>query len=194
MAAGLYGSTWDNLLEREKDRLVSILHSNGFVVLDGPGIVTHADNFDNLNIPAGHPAREEHGFFTTCEGYVLRSHTTSVHSLAGSYHSREPRISVIGKVFRDDKDRTHLNIFHQTDLLVKERTTVSGFLRLINSLMRDFFEREELRVTIRPSYFPFTTMSFEIDVTIDGVPYEVAGAGLINNEVVRINGAPEDSF
>jgi len=156
--------------------------------MESPEIVSPESNFDHLNIPPLHPAREEHGFFSLNKNkLILRSHLTSSHKELNLYkESPYKKVYLLGKVYRNDKDSTHLNIFHQIDLLIMENTNLLSFIELLRIFLIKFFQRE-IELIIRPNYFPFTVMSFEIDLVMEGRVYEICGAGLMNRKVLKIN-------
>ena len=147
-------------IERMEDFFTEI----GFDVVEGPEIESDYYNFEALNIPAHHPARAMHDTFYIDENTVLRTHTSPVQVRV--MESREPPLRVIcpGRVYRCDSDLTHTPMFHQVEgLLIDEHSTFSDLKGLIEDFLRVFFEHE-LQVRFRPSYFPFTEPSAEVDI------------------------------
>jgi phenylalanyl-tRNA synthetase alpha chain len=147
-------------IERMEDFFTEI----DFDVVEGPEIESDYYNFEALNIPAHHPARAMHDTFYIDENTVLRTHTSPVQVRV--MESREPPLRVIcpGRVYRCDSDLTHTPMFHQVEgLLIDEHSTFSDLKGLIEDFLRVFFEHE-LQVRFRPSYFPFTEPSAEVDI------------------------------
>jgi phenylalanyl-tRNA synthetase alpha chain len=147
-------------IERMEDFFTEI----GFDVVEGPEIESDYYNFEALNIPAHHPARAMHDTFYIDENTVLRTHTSPVQVRV--MESREPPLRVIcpGRVYRCDSDLTHTPMFHQVEgLLIDEHSTFADLKGLIEDFLRVFFEHE-LQVRFRPSYFPFTEPSAEVDI------------------------------
>ena len=174
----------ESLIDIEIRRITSILNGIGFASVDSREIVNIEDNFDNLNIGKEHPARKDHSFFPINDQQIFRSQVTSSHFSEELYTKFGRNYFSIGRAFRDDKDSTHLNAFYQVEWLIKEKKTFSEFLSLIKTFFETFFDRR-IDVYIRPSSFPFTHSSFEIDITMDGEVYEVGGAGFMRPEVTR---------
>ena len=147
-------------IERMEDFFTAI----GFDVVEGPEIEDDYHNFEALNIPAHHPARAMHDTFYVDKHTVLRTHTSPVQVRV--MQSREPPLRVIcpGRVYRCDSDLTHSPMFHQVEgLLIDERSTFADLKGLIGEFLSLFFEKE-LAVRFRPSYFPFTEPSAEVDI------------------------------
>ena len=137
----------------------------GFESVEGPEIEDDYHNFEALNIPSHHPARAMHDTFYIDETHVLRTHTSGVQ--VRTMETREPPIRVIcpGRVYRCDSDLTHSPMFHQVEGLLIDKTSTFGHLKgLLESFLHDFFERDDLDVRLRPSYFPFTEPSAEVDI------------------------------
>ncbi len=152
------------------DEIIAIFGEMGFEVAEGPHIEDDFHNFTALNIPPEHPARQEHDTFYLPERpdgsrLVLRTHTSPVQ--IRTMMRREPplRIIVPGRTFRCDHDATHSPMFHQVEGLVIDRTTHMGHLKgCLIEFCRAFFDVEDLPVRFRPSYFPFTEPSAEVDI------------------------------
>lgn len=147
-------------IERMEDFFTAI----GFEVVEGPEVEDDYHNFEALNIPAHHPARAMHDTFYVDETTVLRTHTSPVQVRV--MESNEPPLRVIcpGRVYRCDSDLTHSPMFHQVEgLLIDEHSTFADLKGLIEEFLNVFFEKE-LAVRFRPSYFPFTEPSAEVDI------------------------------
>ncbi|MBA4141577.1 MAG: phenylalanine--tRNA ligase subunit alpha [Nitrosospira sp.] len=154
-------------ITRTLERIESLFHSIGFTVASGPEIETDFYNFTALNIPEHHPARAMHDTFyiegTT--GHLLRTHTSPVQIRYMQNH--EPPLKVIapGRVYRRDSDLTHTPMFHQVEgLWIAENANFSALKGVLSDFMQQFFERDDLRVRFRASFFPFTEPSAEMDI------------------------------
>lgn len=157
-AGGIHPVT--RTIERIEDFFASI----GFDVVEGPEIEDDYHNFEALNIPAHHPARAMHDTFYIDETTVLRTHTSPVQVRV--MESQEPPLRVIcpGRVYRCDSDLTHTPMFHQVEgLLIDEHSSFADLKGVVEDFLRVFFEKE-LQVRFRPSYFPFTEPSAEVDI------------------------------
>jgi len=151
-------------LTRTIERMEDFFSAIGFEVVEGPEIEDDYHNFEALNIPAHHPARAMHDTFYVDEHTVLRTHTSPVQVRV--MESREPPLRVIcpGRVYRCDSDLTHSPMFHQVEgLLIEEHSTFADLKGLIGDFLSAFFE-QDLAVRFRPSYFPFTEPSAEVDI------------------------------
>jgi phenylalanyl-tRNA synthetase alpha chain len=149
---------------RTMERMEDFFGAIGFDVVEGPEIEDDYHNFEALNIPAHHPARAMHDTFYVDEHTVLRTHTSPVQVRV--MESQEPPLRIIcpGRVYRCDSDLTHTPMFHQVEgLLIDEHSSFADLKGLIEDFLRAFFERE-LAVRFRPSYFPFTEPSAEVDI------------------------------
>ena len=156
--AGLHPVT--RVIERIEDFFAGI----GFDVVEGPEIEDDYHNFEALNIPAHHPARAMHDTFYIDESTVLRTHTSPVQVRV--MENTQPPLKVIcpGRVYRCDSDLTHTPMFHQVEgLLIDEHSTFADLKGIVEEFLRVFFEKE-LAVRFRPSYFPFTEPSAEVDI------------------------------
>lgn len=164
----------------------------GFDIQSGPDIDTDYYNFDALNIPAHHPARQNHDtFYTTSmtpegEGMLLRTHTSTI-QIRTLEHQKPPlRILAPGRVYRADLDATHLPMFHQVEGLVIEPGIHVGHLKgILVDFCRHFFEKDDLKIRLRPSFFPFTEPSFEVDMWWGDRWLEVLGCGMIHPNVLK---------
>jgi phenylalanyl-tRNA synthetase alpha chain len=150
---------------RTLERMVSLLVQMGFEVVEGPEIEDDYHNFEALNIPPHHPARAMHDTFYFDAHRLLRTHTSPVQIRV--MKSRKPPLNIIapGRVYRCDSDLTHTPMFHQIEgLMVDEEVSFADLKGLLEDLFRKFFENEALQVRFRPSYFPFTEPSAEVDI------------------------------
>ncbi len=150
---------------RTLERIQSLLGQVGFEVVEGPEVEDDYHNFEALNIPAHHPARAMHDTFYFDPHTVLRTHTSPVQIRV--MEGRQPPLRVIapGRVYRCDSDLTHTPMFHQVEgLLIDEQVSFAELKGLLISFMRAFFEQEDLQLRFRPSYFPFTEPSAEVDI------------------------------
>lgn len=146
-------------------RIESLFHSVGFHVASGPEIETDFYNFTALNIPESHPARAMHDTFYIDAGHLLRTHTSPVQIHYMQNH--EPPIKLIapGRVYRCDSDVTHTPMFHQVEgLWIDENANFAALKGILADFMACFFERDNLPVRFRPSFFPFTEPSAEMDI------------------------------
>ena len=147
------------------ERIQAIFASAGFEVADGPEIETGFFNFTALNMPEDHPARAMHDTFYIDDTHVLRTHTSPVQVRYMRSHRPPIRIIAPGRVYRVDSDATHTPMFHQIEgLWVDENVNFAGLKGLLVDFMRKFFEQEDLRARFRPSFFPFTEPSAEMDI------------------------------
>jgi phenylalanyl-tRNA synthetase alpha chain len=149
---------------RTIERIEDFFSQIGFDVVEGPEIEDDYHNFEALNIPAHHPARAMHDTFYIDESTVLRTHTSPVQVRV--MENEEPPLRVIcpGRVYRCDSDLTHTPMFHQVEgLLIDEQSSFADLKGLVEDFLRVFFEKE-LAVRFRPSYFPFTEPSAEVDI------------------------------
>ena len=170
-----------------KDTILDLLKTYGFEHIDGPEIESEKYNFDMLNIKESHPARQMHDtFYVNSKSNVLRTHTSPV-QIRGMLNSKPPLAYISGgKVYRKDDDATHLPMFHQIEgILVDENVTFSNLKDLIYKIIFALFgSKTEIR--FRPSYFPFTEPSAEVDIlSANGKWLEVLGCGVINPVVLE---------
>ena len=176
-------------------RVVELFHGMGFEVADGPEIEDDFHNFQALNIPANHPARAMQDTFYVENGDVLRTHTSPI-QIRYMLDKKEPPIRIIapGRVYRVDSDATHSPMFHQAEgLWVEEGVTFADLKAVFTDFIRRFFERDDLQVSFRPSFFPFTEPSAEIDIMGEnGKWLEVGGCGMVHPNVLKnVNIDPE---
>ena len=176
-------------------RVVELFHGMGFEVADGPEIEDDFHNFQALNIPANHPARAMQDTFYVENGDVLRTHTSPI-QIRYMLDKKEPPIRIIapGRVYRVDSDATHSPMFHQAEgLWVEEGVTFADLKAVFTDFIRRVFERDNLQVRFRPSFFPFTEPSAEIDIMGEnGKWLEVGGCGMVHPNVLKnVNIDPE---
>lgn len=177
-------------VSRTIERLTAIFAGLGYSVADGPEIEDDWHNFEALNFPPHHPARAMHDTFYFGDGRLLRTHTSPVQVRA--MLGRQPPLRVIaaGKVYRSDSDQTHTPMFHQVEgFVVGEGVSFAELKGTLHALVRAFFERD-FEMRFRPSYFPFTEPSAEVDIAWqqpDGSTrwLEVLGCGMVHPNVLR---------
>ncbi len=194
-------------ITRTVQRMETFFSSMGFEVVEGPEIEDDYHNFEALNIPAHHPARAMHDTFYVDDTHVLRTHTSGVQ--VRTMEAQQPPIRVIcpGRVYRCDSDLTHSPMFHQVEGLLIDETSNFGHLKgLLEDFLHAFFERDDLSVRLRPSYFPFTEPSAEVDiqcVKCSGAGcrvcshtgwIEVLGCGMVNPKVLEMSGIDPDKY
>ncbi|CAA9504881.1 MAG: Phenylalanyl-tRNA synthetase alpha chain [uncultured Sphingomonas sp.] len=193
------------------DELAEIFADLGFAVAEGPEIETDWYNFTALNMPESHPARAMHDTFY-CEprdgepARVLRTHTSPVQIRAMQQHGAPLRLIAPGRVYRSDSDATHTPMFHQIEGVVIDRSIHMGHLKwTLETFLKAFFERDDVAIRLRPSYFPFTEPSAEVDVgwsTVKGRRVvggqegwmEVLGSGMVHPRVIAAAGLDPDEW
>ena len=170
-----------------KDSIMNLLVSFGFEIIDGPEIETEEFNFDMLNIKKTHPARQMHDtFYVNNKSYVLRTHTSPV-QIRGMLEKHPPLAFISGgKVYRKDDDATHLPMFHQVEgIHVADSVSFANLKDLIYRIIKSLFS-ENVKIRFRPSYFPFTEPSAEVDIlSKNGKWLEVLGCGIVNPVVLE---------
>jgi phenylalanyl-tRNA synthetase alpha chain len=191
---------------RTRLRIEELFRSAGFTVESGPEIEDDFHNFEALNIPANHPARAMHDTFYLEDGRLLRTHTSPVQIRA--MQSQTPPLALIapGRVYRMDSDVTHSPMFQQIEgLLVDENVSFANLKSVLHQFMERFFERG-LAMRLRPSYFPFTEPSAEVDISCvlcDGQGcrvckqtgwLEIAGCGIVHPNVFRACGIDAERY
>ena len=194
-------------ITRTIQRMEVFFGAMGFDVVEGPEIEDDYHNFEALNIPAHHPARAMHDTFYVDDSHVLRTHTSGVQ--VRTMETQEPPIRIIcpGRVYRCDSDLTHSPMFHQVEGLLIDKTSNFGHLKgLLEDFLHAFFERDDLSVRLRPSYFPFTEPSAEVDIQCvkcsgEGCRVcshtgwiEVLGCGMVNPKVLQMSGIDPDVY
>ena len=193
------------------DEISAIFGDLGFAVAEGPDIETDHYNFTALNFPVGHPAREMHDTFffnpdEKGERLLLRTHTSPVQMR--TMESQKPPIRIIapGRTYRNDSDQTHTPMFHQVEGLVIDTSSHIGHLKwLLEEFCRAFFEVDKVEMRMRPSFFPFTEPSMEVDIRCKRVGNEVRfgegddwleilGCGMVHPNVIRFAGLDPDVY
>ncbi len=192
-------------VNRTLERVESLFRSIGFEVADGPEIEGDWHNFTALNTPENHPARSMHDTFylQDAPGVLLRTHTSPVQIRSMQAHAAkygnadvmpELRIIAPGRVYRVDSDATHSPMFHQVEgLWIGENISFAGLKGVIIDFLKRFFETDELQVRFRPSFFPFTEPSAEIDFAFMSGPnkgrwLEIGGCGMVHPDVLKNGG------
>jgi phenylalanyl-tRNA synthetase alpha chain len=174
-------------INQTKDYLLTLLANMGFEEVHGPEIETEEFNFDMLNIKKSHPARQMHDtFYAEGKKNVLRTHTSPV-QIRGMLKSNPPiAFTSAGKVYRKDDDATHLPMFHQVEgIYVDESVTFANLKDLIHQILHELFG-DDVEIRFRPSYFPFTEPSAEVDILSDsGKWLEILGCGIVNPIVLE---------
>ena len=170
-----------------KDYIMNLLISFGFEIVDGPEIETEEFNFDMLNIKKSHPARQMHDtFYLEKKSNLLRTHTSPV-QIRGMLEKKPPLAFISGgKVYRKDDDATHLPMFHQVEGIYVDEDVNFGQLKdLIYKIIYSLFG-DDVKLRFRPSYFPFTEPSAEVDIlSKEGKWLEILGCGLVNPVVLK---------
>ena len=201
---------------RTLERIESLFASIGFTAADGPEIEEDFFNFTALNTPEDHPARSMHDTFylnnpdgSLAEKILLRTHTSPIQARYMQAHvakygqlERMPEIRIIapGRVYRVDSDATHSPMFHQVEgLWVGENVSFADLKGVIADFLKRFFETDDLNVRFRPSFFPFTEPSAEIDVAfmsgaLKGRWLEIAGCGMVHPNVLRHAGIDPEKY
>jgi len=182
------------------ERMVGIFRRAGFEVATGPEIENDFYNFEALNIPRHHPARAMHDTFYFPDGLLLRTHTSPVQIRTMLEGAPPFRIIAPGRVYRCDYDQTHSPMFHQIEgLFIDEHATMSDLKGLLHEFLRLFFEQDDLQIRFRPSYFPFTEPSAEVDIKLPSAHgfsdwLEVLGCGMVHPNVLTNVGIDPNRF
>lgn len=196
---------------RTLQRIERLFRSIGFEVADGPEIETDFFNFTALNMPENHPARSMHDTFyiQDAPNVVLRTHTSPIQSRymldhVARYTGQDPmpeiRVIAPGRVYRVDSDATHSPMFHQVEgLWIGQTVNFADLKGVIADFLRRFFESDDLEVRFRPSFFPFTEPSAEIDMAFMSGPLqgrwlEIAGCGMVHPNVLRHVGIDPEGY
>jgi phenylalanyl-tRNA synthetase alpha chain len=193
------------------DEIVTIFADMGFAVAEGPDIETEDYNFTRLNFPESHPARDMHDTFYLSakpdgSRLLLRTHTSPV-QIRTMLSARPPiRVIIPGRTYRSDSDQTHTPMFHQVEGLVIDRNSHLGHLQwILTEFCRAFFEVDQVKMRFRPSYFPFTEPSLEVDIQCrrekgeirfgEGEDWlEILGCGMVHPNVLRNCGLDPDTY
>lgn len=187
---------------RTMERIEQIFSHAGYTVAEGPEVEDDYHNFEALNIPGHHPARAMHDTFYFNANTLLRTHTSPVQ--VRTMESQQPPIRIIcpGRVYRCDSDQTHSPMFHQVEgLLIDEGVSFADLKGTIEQFLREFFEAD-LEVRFRPSFFPFTEPSAEVDIRRRVVKngeekadwLEILGCGMVHPEVLRMSGIDPEKY
>lgn len=182
-------------ITRTIERIDHFFSELGFSVETGPEIEDDYHNFDALNIPGHHPARADHDTFWFDAKRLLRTQTSGVQIRTMANQAPPIRIIAPGRVYRNDYDQTHTPMFHQIEgLIVDKDISFTNLKGTLHDFLRNFFE-EDLKVRFRPSFFPFTEPSAEVDVMRkDGRWLEVLGCGMVHPNVLRNVGIDPDVY
>jgi phenylalanyl-tRNA synthetase alpha chain len=186
-------------VSRTLERITEIFARLGYQLADGPEIEDDFHNFEALNFPPHHPARAMHDTFYFGDGRLLRTHTSGVQVRYMQEHAPPLRMIAAGKVYRSDSDQTHTPMFHQVEgLLVDETSSFADLKGTLAEFVRAFFERD-FDMRFRPSYFPFTEPSAEVDIAWrqpDGSTrwLEVLGCGMVHPNVLRAVGIDPEKY
>ncbi|MDN2581910.1 phenylalanine--tRNA ligase subunit alpha [Aquibium sp. ELW1220] len=194
------------------DEIAAIFGDLGFAIAEGPDVETDYYNFTALNFPVGHPAREMHDTFFFRPGpdgerKLLRTHTSPVQIRTMETQKPPIRIVIPGKTYRQDSDATHSPMFHQLEGLVIDRTAnVANMKWVLEEFCKAFFEVPKVDMRFRPSFFPFTEPSLEVDIQCDrsrpgevrfgeGKDWmEILGCGMVHPNVLRMSGLDPDEY
>ncbi|MEO6974305.1 MAG: phenylalanine--tRNA ligase subunit alpha [Gallionella sp.] len=171
---------------RTLERIEQLFHSLGFAAASGPEIESDFYNFTALNIPENHPARAMHDTFYIDPQNVLRTHTSPVQ--VRYMEDQQPPLKIIstGRVYRVDSDATHSPMFHQVEgLWVDEHISFANLKGVVQDFLQRFFEKDDLQVRFRPSFFPFTEPSAEMDMSWNGGWLEIGGCGMVHPNVLK---------
>jgi phenylalanyl-tRNA synthetase alpha chain len=171
---------------RTLERIEQLFHSLGFATASGPEIESDFYNFTALNIPENHPARAMHDTFYIDPQHVLRTHTSPVQVRYMETHQPPLKIISPGRVYRVDSDATHSPMFHQVEgLWVDENVSFANLKGVVQDFLQRFFEQDDLQVRFRPSFFPFTEPSAEMDMSWNGGWLEIGGCGMVHPNVLK---------
>ncbi len=187
-------------------RIETIFRRAGFEVAAGPEVEDDFHNFEALNIPANHPARAMHDTFYFADGRLLRTHTSPVQIRALLEHGAPLAIIAPGRVYRVDSDMTHSPMFHQLEgLVVGENISFANMKAALHGFLGSFFEKD-VAIRLRPSYFPFTEPSAEVDMSCVFCAgkgcrtckqtgwLEIAGCGMVHPNVLKASGVDAEKF
>ena len=174
-------------ITRTLERIESLFRSLGFEVADGPEIEDDFHNFTALNTPENHPARSMHDTFYVDGGsHLLRTHTSPIQIHYMQRNAPPIRVLALGRVYRSDSDATHSPMFHQVEgLWVDECVSFADLKGVTIEFLQKFFERTDLAVRFRPSFFPFTEPSAEIDMSFGDGWLEIGGCGMVHPNVLK---------
>ncbi len=193
-------------LTKVKEEILDIFVGLGFNIAEGPEIETDYYNFQAMNIPTDHPARDMQDTFYIIENILLRTHTSPMQARVMEKSNPPIKVVVPGRVYRSDDDASHSPMFHQIEgLFVSENVTLSDLYNTLSLFFKAFFS-EDTAIRFRPSYFPFTEPSVEVDVTCakcngkgcslcKGSGWiEVLGSGIVNPKVLELSGIDSTKY
>jgi phenylalanyl-tRNA synthetase alpha chain len=183
-------------ITRVRMRTEALFRSMGFDVAEGPEIESDFFNFTALNMPENHPARSMHDtFYLDKPGHLLRTHTSPIQIHYMLANKPPIRVLAPGRVYRSDSDATHSPMFHQVELLwVEEQVSFSDLKGVVAEFLQKFFERSDLTVRFRPSFFPFTEPSAEVDMSFGEGWLEIGGCGMVHPNVLRHGGIDPERY
>ena len=176
------------------DKICSYFSAKGYLIEEGPEIESEYYNFDALNIPENHPARDMHDTFYVDSGKLLRTHTSPVQIRSIEKYNVPLKIICPGKVYRSDSDPTHTPMFHQIEgLLIDENVNFGNLKKELIDFLNYFFAKK-LDVRFRPSYFPFTEPSAEVDIMDKNGWLEIMGCGMVHPDVLEMAGIDSKKY
>ena len=182
-------------ITRTLNRIEELFGRIGFSVAEGPELEDDYHNFEALNIPAHHPARAMHDTFYFDAHTLLRTHTSNVQIRTMEHTPPPVRVISLGRVYRCDSDQTHSPMFHQIEgLYVDEGVSFADLKGVLYEFLRGFFEDDNLKVRFRPSYFPFTEPSAEVDVLGKNGWLEGLGCGMVHPKVFEYVGYDSERY
>ena len=194
-------------ISRTLRRIETLFRQLGFEVHEGPELEDDYHNFEALNIPADHPARAMHDTFYCADGLLLRTHTSPVQIRAMEKQGPPIRLIAPGRVYRRDSDLTHTPMFHQVEgLMIDRDISLANLKGLLSRFLQLFFEQDNLKTRFRPSFFPFTEPSAEVDVACVGCGgngcricshtgwLEVLGSGMVHPNVLKNVGLDAEKY
>jgi len=178
------------------EEIITIFHALGFKVAEGPEIEDEYYNFTALNIAEHHPARQMHdSFYLPEKGKMLRTHTSNVQIRVMEKEKPPIRIIAPGRVYRSDYDMTHSPMFHQVEGLLIDKKVNMGHLKYcIGEFLRLFFGKEDIALRFRPSFFPFTEPSAEVDIEFNIGWLEILGCGMVHPNVLKSAGIDTEIY
>jgi phenylalanyl-tRNA synthetase alpha chain len=181
-------------ISRSLNRIQEFFKLAGFYIAEGPEIEDEFHNFSALNIPENHPARAAHDTFYFSDGRLLRTHTSNTQIREMQKHKAPIKLIAPGRVYRCDSDQTHTPMFHQIEgLWVDAQVNFANLKALLQLFLQDFFE-QEMQLRFRPSFFPFTEPSAEVDVWFNDRWLEVLGCGMVHPNVLKNVGIDPKKF
>ena len=196
-----YGQGGLHPVTRAQERIEALFATMGFAVADGPEIETDYYNFTALNTPENHPARSMHDtFYIEGSSNLLRTHTSPVQIRHMQANKPPIRIICPGRVYRCDHDATHSPMFHQLEgLWVEEGISLADLKGTLTQFLAAFFERDDVQIRFRPSYFPFVEPGVEVDMEWENKGgkikwLEIGGAGVMHPQVLRNGGIDPEKY